>query len=389
MPGRGKEEDLTLGQAALLEVSGALERQIALGLESEGQQVQCLPTWVPCRSVGVSGRALVVDLGGTSVRAAVVSVSSKGAVVEQGPVSAALPVRRGQPLALDTFLEVQVSLVKALGPPQGLPLGYCFSYPAQSTRDGDARLLRWTKELWVPDVEGRLVGRMLAQALERGGVRCGPVLVLNDTVASLMASLVHQNMDGHIGLIVGTGTNMAVGLPVSAAAKLGDANNAALVPFNLESGNFHPPGLTDADDALDLASADVGRQRFEKAVSGVYLGRLMMALNPNCGLGPDEGAAGVVRLAQDGDALARAVLNRSADLVAAGLVGTARVLKAVSSQPVEHIGVMAEGSVFWKAPGYAQRVEQTLADLSPVRISVLKMASANLIGAAMGALGAD
>ena len=27
-----------------------------------------------------------------------------------------------------------------------MPIGYCFSYPAESVLSGDAKLLRWTKE---------------------------------------------------------------------------------------------------------------------------------------------------------------------------------------------------------------------------------------------------
>ena len=41
--------------------------------------------------------------------------------------------------------------------------------------------------------------------------------------------------------------------------------------INLESGNFSPPHLTTADDALDRASDNPGAQRFEKAVPGAWL----------------------------------------------------------------------------------------------------------------------
>ena len=47
-------------------------------------------------------------------------------------------------------------------------------------------------------------------------------------------------------------------------------NIQGLVPVNLESGNFHPPFLTTVDDTVDAISGSLGKQRFEKAVSGMY-----------------------------------------------------------------------------------------------------------------------
>src|SRR5262249_40502680 len=148
--------------------------------------------------------------------------------------------------------------------------------------DGDAVLLRWTKEVRVPGVEGAKVGVLLREHLCRHGVTPGPVFVLNDTIATLAAgSLAPEVVRRRTGgLVVGTGFNMGAYLPVTLLEKLAAASAAwpsVLMAVNFESGAFSPPGLGAVDAEVDLASVGPGAQRFEKAVSEAYLGRLFAA----------------------------------------------------------------------------------------------------------------
>lgn len=53
-----------------------------------------------------------------------------------------------------------------------------------------------------------------------------------------------------------------------------------MIPVNLESGNFHPPFLTGVDNTVDVISGNPRKQRFEKAVSGMYLGDILKATFP-------------------------------------------------------------------------------------------------------------
>jgi hexokinase len=60
-------------------------------------------------------------------------------------------------------------------------------------------------------------------------------------------------------------------------------------------------------------------------------------------------------------AIAQALINRSADLVAAALGG---LIGAYTPQDGgKDVGILAEGSLFWKTPGYSDRVIATLARL--------------------------
>jgi hexokinase len=370
----------------LLDMAQDFAIGVGLGLAQDGQEIKALITYVtPCATP--EREALVVDLGGTSVRAARVAVGPTPRILS-GPAVSDLPVVRGVPLSRTNFLAVQTELLGQVCSTRPLPLGYCFSYPARSLDDGDAILLNWTKEVFVPDTEGHRVGQMLARAACAAGVPVSTPTVVNDTVAALLAGLAGESVDGYIGVIVGTGTNMAVHLPSSAIPKFPSGLSwPTRLPVNLESGNYSPPCLNAVDDAVDMASKNPGDQRLEKAVSGAYLGRLLAAAAPGSTFDGESGSAGVVAQAGGGPLapLASAILNRSADLVAASLAG----LVTIHPAQAQIIRVVAEGGLFWGAAGYVKRVRKTLGRLLPLlersglAIEIVARENANLIGTAL------
>jgi hexokinase len=286
-------------------------------------------------------------------------------------------------------------VVRRLSAPEGLPIGYCFSYPTAVRPDGDATLLRWTKEVRVSGVEGQLVGTLLGEHLRRHGIVPGPVFVLNDTIATLAAGSSASPPGARmVGLIVGTGSNVGAYLPLALLSKLSAPGwPSELMAVNFESGAFSPPGLGPADADVDAGSIEPGAQRFEKAVSGAYLGRLLEAAAARLGIDlptPAPDSAEVSRLADEAagsppGTLARAVLDRSADLVAAALAATA---DAIGGDGPLH--VCAEGSLIAKAPGYAARLRATLAPmLAPAPATITLARDANLVGSALAALAAS
>ncbi len=361
-------------------------RAIDQGLRTNGQSVAALPAFVAPAASDLSGRALVIDTGGTNMRATVVRFEDGQGEVEQAPIKRELPAAAKTSMAADDFFDAQAELTKELENIDGLPVGYCFSYPSESRVGGDAKLVRWTKGLDVHDVVGRPVGSALLAALARRGVANPSVVVVNDTVATLVAASAHPtspNPAHSIGLIVGTGTNMAAYYNAGGAPKLDHFGWPGLMAVNLESGNFTPPGLTPADDAADAISDRPGVQRFEKAVSGQYLPYVFAAMCPDLpDFDPAMGSETLVNFdrATEAGQIAQQILDRSADLVAAGLVAVGK------HWPV--IEVLAEGSLFWKVPGYKRRVENRAEELlAPGRtLRVHKLKHANLLGAAAAAL---
>lgn len=373
-------DDLRLDHGRLTEVRDTLRSKIDAGLRADGEEVRALCAWLKPPAPGLEGKALVVDAGGTNVRAAVVEVGEGRTGVIAGPHGARLEVRDTARTAAE-FFHQQTALAAALEVPAGLPLGYCFSYPSTSLPDGDAELITWTKGIDIPELVGTRVGAALKATLAERGIETSKLVVLNDTVAALLAGTPHASDPRRtIGLIVGTGTNMAAFF--SGEGRKLEGDDALAV--NLESGNITPPFLTALDDAIDAASNNPRQQRFEKAVSGHFLPQLFRAACPELKINP---AAGAEVLAQHAatdthqGAIARALLDRSADLVGAGLAAVTDLLDGEGP-----VTVLAEGGLFWNAHGYPERVTAAFDQLNSSGLRIKHVEHANLIGSAVAAL---
>ena len=287
---------------------------------------------------------------------------------------------------------------------QEMPIGYCFSYAAESLPDGDARLLHWTKGVHIKEMLGQPVGKPLLDYLnDRNTPGFTSIKVLNDTVASLFAGLTDSSYDAYIGLIVGTGTNMATFIPAEKITKLPSSVQAhGLIPVNLESGNFHPPYLTTVDDTVDACSDSHGMQRFEKAVSGMYLGEILKSTFPLDEFEEKFDAQKLTTIMNYPDIhkdkyvqVAHWIYNRSAQLVAASLAGLVSLLVSYNKD-IKKVCLVAEGSMFWsinrKDKDYnvlvMEELEKLLNELGigDVKVHVNKMNNANLIGTAIAAL---
>jgi hexokinase len=281
-------------------------------------------------------------------------------------------------------------------------IGYCFSYPADCRVNGDATLLRWTKGIDIPEMIGEKIGEPLLNYLnnDKGiNTEFDNIKVINDTVACLFAGLEDSGYESYIGLIVGTGTNMAGLMPLNRIEKLNSADSKA-IPINLESGNFNPPCLTVIDGLVDAMSNNKGCQRFEKAISGGYLGEMFKTVFMDRKIKYDFDGGDLshvinnpAQYPEEQAKAAKAIQVRSAKLVAASLAGLAQVL-VVQNPALKKIGLAADGSVFWSEDaqqqyGYKKIVEDTLQQLLPAGVSITvltKLNEPNLIGSAIAAL---
>ncbi len=382
---------LTLNHAQLEEIRDTLCQRIAEGLQREGAEIQALLTYLPQPQGALEGTALVIDVGGTNMRAALVRFNEGKAELVGEPVHGQVPTGRESAVTAEDFFDTQAKLAAQLNPPADIPVGYCFSYPARITPEVDATLISWTKGIAIPGVEGHSVGLGLRRALEANGMRPGRLVVLNDTVATLLAGAGVFSADRFLGLIAGTGINMAGFTPLAEIAKLGESSyKYPQMAINLESGNFHPPYLSPWDDMLDSESDNPGRQRFEKACSGYYLPFLYLTIakaQPELKLAqfdPMLGTGHLVKLAlEQDDKVAMAILRRSAQLIAATLAGF-----------MKHMGpgkcaIVAEGSRYWKDPTQAPLIPQLMNTLitSEQSFTIDSVDNANFIGSACAVLG--
>jgi len=251
------------------------------------------------------------------------------------------------------LLSAQAKTMEQIEIPKDTPIGYCFSYPAKCLIDGDAELIKWTKGVHIDEMEGKPIGKPLLDYLNKNtGNRFKSIKVLNDTITSLFAGLLNPGYDAYIGIIVGTGTNMAAFFPSEYIPKLkGIQGWHGETPVNLESGNFFPPHLTPMDDEVDAQSDNKGFQRFEKAVSGMYLGRIFRAALPGEKLDENLSAVDLSRMInnpfqykEEYVETAYLIYERSARLVAASLSGLVQNLHAANPK-IRRVQVLAEGSI--------------------------------------------
>jgi len=392
-----------LTTSQLLDIANDLRHKIETGLHKDGTEIKCLPTYIHPKKDGIKGEATVFDLGGTNFRAAVVSVGEQTQIT--GIAEKDITEMKTSGFTEDDLYVSQAQAINQLSLPKDSPIGYCFSYPAKSLINGDAELINWTKGVNIAGMPGNPIGKPLVKFLNKNtNGNFGKIAVVNDTITSLFAGLMNPGYDAYIGLIVGTGTNMATFFPSDYIPKIQDLEGwTGETPVNLESGNFNPPHLTALDAEVDVNSDNKGFQRFEKAISGMYLGRVFRAAFPNDGLDINLDAAGLSRMMNNPDQFkleyvetAFQIYERSAKLVAASIAGL--VLNLNSAYPsVKTIQVLAEGSLFWSKvkthdAKYVDMVNACLEELlaksglSETKVDISRIENANLIGAAMSVL---
>lgn len=416
---------IELSLAQLAQIRDQMVEQITQGLNVPNQAVKALPAFVRLPDKACSGEVVVLDAGGTNVRAARIDFSGDcvefvapsahdGQLMSQAQVVNAIDATE--------FFQRQADLVQQVCAEPSFDLGYCFSYPSTNTPDGDARLVTWTKGINVADVVGTSLRQHILKALGRNHQIAHKIPVLNDTVTTLLASAWMSSCDRYIGLIAGTGLNAAAFYPVKHIHKLTPVERQGWadddwMAVNLEIGNFHPVGLTAFDDALDALRIhdNPQHQRLEKAASGRYIplifGQVIgreacLNLVDGHAFDPEDVAshAGMVaQLRNYNDPMianvARAIIDRSADLTATIL---AAIILGQNTQNNTHntqnapnrqitTGILIEGTLFWKTPGYQERVAQQLQQLIPEHIQPKFLhndcdVQTNFIGAGYAAL---
>ena len=397
------KNQFALTNAQLLDIANDLKAKIEIGLQADGTEIKCLPTYIHPKKDGIKGEATVFDLGGTNFRAAVVSVGEETKIT--GIAEKDITEMKSAGFTEDDLYISQAKAINQLNLPKNSPVGYCFSYPAKSLINGDAELINWTKGVNIAGMAGRPIGEPLVEFLNKNtNGSFNKIAVVNDTITSLFAGLMNPGYDAYIGLIVGTGTNMATFFPSDYIPKIKDLKGwSGETPVNLESGNFNPPHLTELDAEVDKYSDNKGFQRFEKAISGMYLGRVFRAAFPDDGLDINLDAAGLSKMMNNPEdykleyvETAFQIYERSAKLVAASIAGL--VLNLNSAYPsVKKIQVLAEGSLFWskvktRDAKYVEMVNATLKELlaecglSDTVVDISRIENANLIGAAMSVL---
>ncbi|MCL2597267.1 MAG: hexokinase [Paludibacter sp.] len=401
------ENIFELTDEQLEEIANCLEDKINEGLKKDRSEILCIPTYISPRKEISNEKVLALDWGGTNFRAAIVEFT-KGKPQILETVIRTLSAQETNGFKQHGLFDAMANAISKLDilDQTVTHIGYCFSYPAVARLNGDAVLLNWAKEISIADMLGEhkkpndpnnIVGEPLVKYLNSRKdiikTEFKNIKVINDTVACLFAGLSFSGYDNYAGLIVGTGTNMASLMRSDKIEKLNN-KQTNLIPINLESGNFHSPYLTIIDDLVDATTNNKGVQRFEKAISGGYLGEIFKIYFVKEKIKYDfngEDLSKLIGIQNDADEkvqAARQIAERSAKLVAASITGLVQVL-VKQDKNTQTIGLAVDGSVFWKTPNYKNQVENQLKSLLPKGVTVKifeQMSEPNLIGSAIAAL---
>ena len=396
--------------------TAAFLAEMERGVRGEPSSLAMLPTFIETKAAVQAGQKVIaLDAGGTNLRAAVVSFDREGRPTIERLAKHRMP-GAGEEIGREEFFRALASFVLPLVDASDR-IGFCFSYPAEMTPERDGRLIHFTKEVKARGVEGELIGAGLARAMADAGARPpSRVVLLNDTVAALLAGrrpVPGRRFDGFIGFVCGTGVNTSYI----------EANSV----INLEAGAFAKAPAGRLDDEFDSGTELPGKYRYEKMVSGGYLGSLcLLALKAACRAGclspeaarvlagasslstrevndfllfpdfPDAGSGtrGALGALGREDAEAAAILldrlvERSAALAAVNLCAV--LLKGGGGRdPRAPVRITADGTTFWQMKDYRLRVEARmrafLVGANERHYEIAAVDDAPLIGAAIAAL---
>ena len=220
----------------------AFQSEMRNGLDGDRGSIAMNPSFVSRPSGAESGRFVTLDLGGTNVRATVVEIS-RGALNVLKHDSFRLASATGT--ASDLFDPMARFLGEVLEDDGEYSLGFIFAFPMNQTGIRSGSLSKWTKELNFDGVEGNDAVALLERAVA-DAAGAFPVLtrltvgaLANDTVGVLAAGA-YLDPRCDMGLIVGTGANMAVTVPTHmTGGHLPPApGRPGEMVINMECGNF-------------------------------------------------------------------------------------------------------------------------------------------------------
>lgn len=403
------------------QVLGDFRREMDNGLAGRPSSLEMIPAFLSAdRALPVGEPAIVVDAGGTNLRIAAIHFSAAGEPVVESLAKYRMP-GLDQELSAAEFHQLFAAYLAPVID-RSDRIGFCFSYPAEIYPDHDGRLIRWTKGIRVPGLVDTFIGKGLIAALGAKG-KGKRIALLNDTIATLLAGKASGrggSCSSFIGFILGTGTNTAYIESNANILKRTDLDISATQAINVESGNFALAPRGDIDIALDGRTASPGVYTFEKMISGLYRGGLVLLTAKRAAgegllsaggadyigglddisahdvdlflLGRQEGPLGTGRLPGDDaetlHALVKAMYDRCAKLTALNIAAAA--LKSGAGQdPARPIFINIDGSTYYKSVGFREMVESYLKELlggRGISYETGHIAEAPLIGAAVAGL---
>lgn len=360
-------DDFCLSDGTLTRISVKFKQELCWSIEDGNKRMlRCLPTFVKEGPTGEEqGEFALIDLGGTNLRVGIGKL--KGNQKYELQVKETLipdNIKEGSGQQLIDFISENLLDFTANLEWERIDVGFTFSFPVSQKALNHAEIIQFNKGFNCSDIIGKDVVQLLQERLPSKYRVCS---LVNDTVGTLMAHA-YKNPATKMSCILGTGTNAAYW----------DMVDGKMMVINIEWGAYgdgHHELLpfTRYDDELDGQSENVGKQRFEKMVSGMYLGELFRLASKGklkcqyelpysidssmlpdvSGLLKDPGDLGDLQV------LANMIMERSAKLAASLIAGV--YFKSRQQLSLEDDFVVSiDGSLYTKNAKYQTVMQETI-----------------------------
>ncbi|HVA96499.1 MAG TPA: hypothetical protein VND99_02500 [Candidatus Acidoferrales bacterium] len=330
-------------------------QELNLASQNKPSSISFLKNHLPTKPLLANGIVQGIVIGGTNYILATAVINSNGTHKIIAKKTGVLPVFDTKKTFVDFLTEHLTPDVDAIGINFGFPLEAITG----SFGELDGKLLLGTKEHTFKGLINEPLGQLIKTLYQKKCHKMPMVSVANDTVCLTLAG------DGTEkgSLVAGTGFNMCLVTKYQHKKTL----------INLESGNFNKFTLTPILQKIDDTSEDPGKQLLEKATSGKYLALYFneKIKELHLPLSPIKTSQQLSELSHEnhhdvaGD-LARAIITRSAYLVAAAIAG----LYEYSSKP-QTFTLIGEGSLLWNGWQYHENIQKQLTKLGVPRNAIV------------------
>ncbi|KAG9191626.1 hexokinase [Alternaria panax] len=287
--------EASLGPDKMLDMSAKLQDQFAPKMQSS--DICMLPSYNHRLPSGFEkGTYLALDVGGSTFRIALVELNGRqtGAknmrivVMKNYKIDEKVRQRRGS----EFFEWMAEKIQDALTDPQmrnstdteSFPMGLAWSFPVEQTCSRSANLLDMGKGFRATEgVLGQDLSELIMAPCRKRGLPVHMDSIVNDSSATLL-SRAYEDPSTRIAVILGTGFNISVHLPVSSLASTkykGYAqrwlDEATHVLVNTECSMFGKDVFptTRWDEQLNDAHMRPDFQPFEHMISGRYIGEIV------------------------------------------------------------------------------------------------------------------
>lgn len=396
------------------------------GLAGPKSTLAMIPTYIEVTDeIPINKPVIVADAGGTHFRIATVYFNDQKKPIVKNQSRFSMPGVKHE-ISKDEFFKNMASYFEGVAN-AAKSIGFCFSYAVEMFPNKDGRLIRFSKEIKAKEVEGQMIGENLNRAMAEMKVDGHKnIVILNDTVATLLAGIGYKNriFGGYIGFILGTGTNCSYIEKNSKIVKKKNLDLAKSQIINTESGGFANCQRGKLDEMLDKTTVNPGVYPFEKMVSGLYLGPIYLrTIHEACNehmfsdsvqknlwqrteletkdmnefMQYPYGDNPLAKACENGTKkdiltlyyIADRLTERAAKLAAINLSAVA-IKSGQGTDPTRPVCIVAEGTTLYQMKGLKNRIEfylkQYLEDKMGIYYEIINVDHATLIGAAIAGL---